>query len=126
MINALSILIGAQLLGEVLRQLLHLPLPGPVIGMFLLAGALLIRQDANGLRESQLTRVADTLITNMGLLFVPAGVGIVTEGSLLRQYWLPILIGLILSTLLGLLATAWVMHVGSQRLKRSTNSEIQP
>lgn len=110
MVNALAVLVGAQLLGELLRQLLHLPLPGPVIGMFILAVGLLLRRDAAQLQRSGLTGVANALITNMGLLFVPAGVGIVTESHLLHEYWLPILVGLVVSTVLGLLVTALVMH----------------
>src|SRR3546814_15582466 len=106
MINALAALIGAQLLGELLRQLLHLPLPGPVIGMFLLVAALLLRGQETQLRRSELTSIADALIGNMGLLFVPAGVGIITASHLLRAYCPPILIGPIVSTFLALLVTA--------------------
>jgi holin-like protein len=46
----------------------------------------------------------------MGLLFVPAGVGIITEGDLLRREWLPIIVALVGSTLIGLVATGWLMH----------------
>ena len=34
--SAMLILVGCQLLGELLRTTFHLPVPGPVIGMFLL------------------------------------------------------------------------------------------
>ena len=40
MIAALLALLACQLLGELLRAALHLPIPGPVIGMFLLAAML--------------------------------------------------------------------------------------
>jgi holin-like protein len=46
----------------------------------------------------------------MGLLFVPAGVGVIVEFGVLRQNWLPILAGLLLSTILGLIVTGLVMH----------------
>jgi holin-like protein len=107
------ILVGCQLIGEVLRRFLHLPLPGPVIGMLLLAAALAIAgNDRAGDVEdaSQLTRTANALIANIGLLFVPAGVGVIVEFGLLRQNWLPILVGLCLSTVLGLIVTGMVMH----------------
>lgn len=111
MVNALAALIGAQLVGELLRQLLHLPLPGPVIGMFILAVGLLLRHSGTPKPgRPAMTGVAEALIANMGLLFVPAGVGIVTESHLLREYWLSILVGLVASTILGLLATGVVMH----------------
>jgi putative effector of murein hydrolase LrgA (UPF0299 family) len=46
----------------------------------------------------------------MGLLFVPAGVGIIAEAGLLREQWLPIVAGLIGSTILSLAVTGLVMH----------------
>jgi holin-like protein len=109
---AFLILVGCQLTGEVLRRTLHLPLPGPVIGMFLLAAALMVGRDdqAVGGPDSQLSRTANALIANMGLLFVPAGVGVIAEFGVLRQNWLPILVGLLVSTVLGLVVTGLVMH----------------
>jgi holin-like protein len=111
---AFLILVGCELIGEVLRRALHLPLPGPVIGMFLLALALIVGGDnqAGGVTDkySQLSRTANAVIANMGLLFVPAGVGVIAEFGELRQNWLPILVGLVVSTVLGLVVTGLVMH----------------
>lgn len=111
---AFAMLIGAQLLGEIARRLFHLPLPGPVIGMFLLAVALvtfanhwIVSSDG---APAPLTQVAQSLIGNMGLLFVPAGVGIVAELGVLERDWIPIAVGLLVSTLLGLVVTGLVMH----------------
>lgn len=111
---AFAILVGCQLLGEVLRQSLHLPLPGPVIGMFLLAASLVLtgRTKAGGdtTAPSPLDQTATTLITNMGLLFVPAGVGVIGELPVLRQEWPAILAGLVVSTVLSLVVTGLVMQ----------------
>jgi holin-like protein len=113
---ALFILIGCQLIGEVLRAAFHLPIPGPVIGMFLLTAALAVRDRGKPADEaSPLRRTSDTLITHMGLLFVPAGVGVIAEAALLRSQWMPIVAGLIGSTVLGLMATGFVMHRISRR-----------
>jgi holin-like protein len=110
---ALFILIGCQLIGEVLRAALHAPVPGPVIGMFLLATVLAWRDRGRlevDAAPSNLRRASDALIAHMGLLFVPAGVGVIAEGGLLRTEWLPIVAGLIGSTVLGLVVTALVMN----------------
>jgi holin-like protein len=61
-------------------------------------------------QSSQLSRTANALIANMGLLFVPAGVGVITELGVLQQNWLPIVVGLLVSTVLGLVVTGFVMH----------------
>jgi holin-like protein len=112
--SAFAILVGLQLVGEVLRQTLHLPLPGPLIGMVLLTVLLVARGSAGAAAQRAVPRpllkAANALIANMGLLFVPAGVGIIAELGVLQQEWLPILAGLLVSTVLGLAVTGLVMH----------------
>ncbi|MDD2705170.1 MAG: CidA/LrgA family protein [Acidocella sp.] len=115
MIEALLTLLGFELLGELLRSTLHLPVPGPVAGMLLLTAALVLRHRATGTpanppAETALDRVSGVLLDHMGLLFVPAGAGIIAEGALLRQEWLPIIAALIGSTVLSLAVTGLVMH----------------
>lgn len=111
---AFATLVGLQLIGAVLQQALHLPLPAPLVGMVLLTVLLVVRGSAGTVADravpAPLRKLADGLIANLGLLFVPAGVGIVTELSVLRQDWLAILAGLLVSTLLGLAVTGLVMH----------------
>ena len=122
MLAAFAVLLGAQLLGEVMQRVLHLPLPGPVIGMFLLAVALLIPCKSWVARRdneiSALERASSSLIADMGFLFIPAGVGIVTELAVLKRDWFPILMGLLVSTALGLVVTALVMHRITRRMAR--------
>ena len=111
---AFAVLVGLQLVGEVLRQTLHLPLPGPLLGMVLLTILLVARGSAGAAAERaippSLLSAANGLIVNMGLLFVPAGVGIIAELDVLRREWLAILAGLVVSTVLGLVVTGLVMH----------------
>ena len=112
MIVAFLVLIASELLGEVVRNAFDLPVPGPVIGMFFLAGILAVREDKPGAPAipRALSQAAETLIRHMGLLFVPAGVGIVAEAGLLRREWLPVAAGLIGSTIASLAVTALIMH----------------
>ena len=111
MLIALTSLIGCQLIGELIREIFHLPIPGPVIGMFLLAAALVLRcSKPDGSPPSSLNATAETLIAYMGLLFVPAGVGVIAEGDLLREQWLPILAGVVGSTVISVAVTGLVMH----------------
>ena len=113
-LTGLLVLIVCQLIGEGVRNALHAPIPSPVIGLFLLAAVLAIAdrggRPAGGAPRASLERTSETLISHMGLLFVPAGVGVIAEAGLLRQEWLPILAGLLGSTILGLAVTGLVMH----------------
>jgi len=106
MFNGFLLLVACQLVGELARESLSLPVPGPVVGMFLLAIALGVRGHAG----RDMERLADGLIGLMGIFFVPAGVGIITEAEVLRREWLPISVALVGSTCLALAVTGLVMH----------------
>jgi len=114
MLTAIFILLGCELFGEVVRGALHMPIPGPVIGMVVLTIGLALRQQRQAPARTpvptSLDQAAATLFEYMGLLFVPAGVGIIDQVGLLRQAWLPILGGAIGSTILSLGLTGIVMH----------------
>jgi len=120
MLFALLCLIGCQLIGELAREVFHLPMPGPVIGLFLLATILVIRGGkAERPVPPALEKTAETLIAVMGLLFVPAGVGVLAEAELLRQEWLPIIVALFGSTVLSIAVTGLVMHLAMQHAERT-------
>lgn len=114
MINAMMVLLGFQLAGEVIARALRLPLPGPVLGMLLLFAALVVR---GGVPE-QLRATAQGLLNNLSLLFVPAGVGVMTHIALIQAAWLPITLTLVLSTLVTLIAAALTMQLLLRRSPR--------
>lgn len=127
MVAAMVGLLGCELAGELLRQAFHLPVPGAVVGMFLLAGTLVA---VNRKRPPEamavppaLRRAADALIGHMGLLFVPAGVGVIAEADLLRQQWLPILAAVLGSTMLGLAVTGLVMSRVTRLVEKRRSAE---
>lgn len=111
-LRSFFLLLLFQLAGEALKTVARIPVPGPVLGMVLLALCYGIRK-----REpSPATQAtADALLGWLGLLFVPAGVGIVANLHLLRAAWIPVTVGLVGSTLLTLMVSAWLM----QRLARA-------
>ena len=111
MLNALTLLIVCQFIGEVTARFLGLPLPGPVIGLIVLLGLLISRRGPS--RDLETT--GNWLLRHFGLLFVPAGVGVINQIDVLRENWLALLIAIPLSTLAGLATTALVM----QHLARS-------
>lgn len=112
MLNALTLLVLCQLVGESLSRLLDLPVPGPVIGLLLLFAGLVWRERrGRSVPGKDLKAAAQGLLGNLGLLFVPAGVGVVTQLGVLGRNWLAVTVSILVSTLLGLLATGWVMQV---------------
>lgn len=109
MLASITLLLVLQLAGEVLVQWLGLPVPGPVIGMALLFAALLFRGEA----PAPLRDTASTLLQHLSLLFVPAGAGVMVHATLLSREWLPTLAALVLSCMVTLLLSAWVLRAGS-------------
>ncbi len=106
MIGGLAVLLIFQLVGEVAVQLSGLPIPGPVVGMMLLFVALRWREPL----PDSLRATAETLLSHLSLLFVPAGVGIIQHGARLAEEWLALTIALVLSTLITVAVTALVMR----------------
>ncbi|HEY6003178.1 MAG TPA: CidA/LrgA family protein [Anaeromyxobacter sp.] len=114
MLSGFAVLLSFQLAGEVLSRALRLPVPGPVIGMALLLGALELR----GSSEDGLRTVANGLLSHLSLLFVPAGVGVILHASRLAAEWLPIAVSLVASTAATLAVTGWLAQRGSPRDER--------
>lgn len=109
---ALPALYAFFCMGRALSALLHLPIPGVVLGLALLTAAIAALRRTSPHRELQfvatLNPAARPLLKYLGLLFVPAGAGVIEQWPLLRAEWLPVLAGLFGSTLLGLAITALI------------------
>lgn len=106
MIRALAILLLCQLVGTVLQEALGLPMPGAVLGLVLLVAIFLY----TGGPGAELRETAQGLLRHMGLLYVPAGVGVVGELAVLRHNALALIIAIPVSTVLGLLITGILMQ----------------
>ncbi len=115
MIRAMAILLLCQLAGTVLQQALGLPMPGPVLGLVLLL-VIFFRTKGPG---AELRTTAHSLLSHMGLLFVPAGAGVVGELLVLKQNALALCIAIPVSTMLGLLVTGVIMQAFMRREARA-------
>ncbi|WP_158168919.1 CidA/LrgA family protein [Methylobacterium mesophilicum] len=104
-------------LGEVLTRLGLVPVPGPVIGLVLLYFELLWHRNL----PDDLGRLADCMLALFGLLFVPAGVGVVAHADVLQAELLPIVAAIVGGTIVTLLAT-----VAALVLARSWTRRLEP
>ena len=71
--------------------------------------------------DTALGKVANGLLAVLGILFVPAGVGVIQDLALLREYGAALAAALVVSTLLTLSVTVWVF-VGVSRLMEAKAS----
>jgi holin-like protein len=106
MLNALTLILCCQLAGELLVTAIGLPVPGPVCGMAMMFTGLLVR----GGVPDEIGALADGLLGNLSLLFVPAGVGVMLHLKLLEAEVLPISVALIGSMLVTITVTALMMQ----------------
>lgn len=104
MIRGFAVLLSCQLLGELVARWFSWPVPGNVLGMALLLVALIL----GVVRIEWVLEAAELLLTNMALLFVPVGVGVMLYFDLIAREWLPILAATVLSTFVVLAATGHV------------------
>lgn len=109
MLRGLALLLLFQLAGESIVFLTGLKIPGPVIGLVLLAVALpLIARFFADQLVADVERASDTLLGNLGLFFIPAGVGVVALSGLIGTHGAAILAILVISALVTLAVTVWV------------------
>lgn len=116
MLGFVTLLLLCQLAGEVIARLADLPLPGPVIGMFLLFCGLLIKGDA----PQRLQTMVQGLLDHLSLLFVPAGVGVMLHLTLIREELLPVTVAILGSTVITIAVTALAMRAMARLIDRMT------
>ena len=106
MLNALTLLFLCELAGEIIVQALGITFPGPVLGMGLMFGGLMLY----GSSGAALDTVADTILRSLSLLFVPAAVGIMQQAGLIAANWLAISAALVVSTAATLVVTVYTFR----------------
>ena len=109
--SAICVLIVLQLIGEGIVQVSGLPVPGAIIGLILLYAILVLR----GGVPDEMSRTSGFLLQNLGVLFVPAGVGVIAYLPLIAAQWGDILLVLIVSVCSTIAITGLVVKWLSPR-----------
>ena len=119
MLKSLTILLAFQALGELLSFSLFPSIPGPVLGLIALLAFFFIR----GGVPADIESTANVFTANLGLLFVPAAVGVVVFWPVLAEFGVVILITLLVSVVVTLVGTAWVLDKLATRFMPGEVSE---
>lgn len=107
MIAGLVEILVFQGLGEIVARFVVPLIPGPVIGLILLLVWLQVRRDV----PASLELVASTLTQHLGLLFVPAAVGVVMFWPYLRSNAVAVVAALVGSVVLTIAVSAIVLRI---------------
>lgn len=113
MLNSIFTILLFQLIGEFIQKFTEISIPGPVIGLILLLGVLLIR--AKYFKEypsieNSLVNFSERFLNYLPLLFIPVGVGVVMHLSLLEENLVSVISIIVLGTLLTLALTGFIME----------------
>ena len=111
MISGLVQILLFQSVGELVSKFLLPTLPGPVIGLVLLVLWLVFRKGVN----TDLALVADGFSQYLGLLFVPAAVGVVLFLPQLQANALAIISALVGSVILTIGSSALIVRFLSRK-----------
>ncbi|WP_297577052.1 CidA/LrgA family protein [uncultured Deefgea sp.] len=117
MLYGLSVVFLALVSGEFLRQLFQLPIPAVVIGMLLLTAWCIVRRGV----EPRVAYASEGLLRYLGILFVPAGVGLIELGDKLKSQGIAMLLTILISTMVTLLVTGVVLQFLLLRRKEKLN-----
>lgn len=125
MLFGLFVLLACQLAGEVIARGLGLPIPGPVIGIVLLFALLAIHgrlKQPERAEQGDVAKAADGLLANLGLVFIPAGVGISQHYQLIFDNGVALVAALVVSTAMTLVVTVLVFRAVSRLVTHEENA----
>lgn len=106
MIKGIFFVLLFYFLGQLISYLIDGFVPGSIIGMLLLFGALQLK----AVKPDSVSDVANAFTKNMAVFFIPAGVGLMGSFGLLSKFWYSILIVCSVSTALVIIVVALIQQ----------------
>ena len=99
-----GIILLISFVGEILEKWIPLPIPASIYGIILLFLCLKL----NIIPHEAVHETGKFLIEIMPLMFIPAGVGLLTSWSLLQSFLVPLLVITVVSTFIVMIVTGKV------------------
>lgn len=106
-INQFLIILLISFLGEILKCLLPLPIPASIYGMIILFLGLMTKV----IKLESVKETGKFLIEIMPIMFIPAGVGLMTTWGDLQPILLPVSIITAVTIITVMVATGWVSQI---------------
>ncbi len=100
-IRQFSIILFVSFVGEIFHYFIPLPIPASVYGLVLMLAALCI----GILKVDQVKEASNFLIEIMPVMFIPAGVGLLTAWEELQPILIPISVITVLTTIIVMAVT---------------------
>ena len=112
-VRQLLIILLVSLLAEVLEYVIPLPVAASVYGLILMLGGLMTKI----IPLEKVENVADFLIANMPIMFIPPTVGMIASVEELKKMAIPLVVICIVTTFLIMVVTGAVSQFLIKRTK---------
>lgn len=99
-----GIILAVTCAGEIMKYFIPLPIPGSIYGLILMFVLLLLRV----IKVEHVKETGEFLIEIMPLMFIPAGVGLITSWEQLQSFMVPLLVITVVSTFVVMIVTGKV------------------
>lgn len=113
-VRQFCIILLVSFLGEVLYGVLPFPVPASVYGLVLMLATL----SGGVLKVSQVKDTASFLIEIMPVMFIPAGVGLLSSWGVLKPVVVPVAVIIVLTTVIVMVVTGRVTQAVIRREER--------
>lgn len=98
-------------IGEVSNKVVHIPLPGSIIGMILLFICLL----TGVVKLEMIEEISRFLLDHLAFFFIPAGVGLLAYLDILSKNILPFMVICIFTTIFVMIVTGYTVQLIKRR-----------
>ena len=106
MLTSLFYIFLFYFIGELVSYFTGGFIPGSVLGMVFLFLSLLLKI----IKPEKVKSAANFMTSNMGVFYVPAGVGLMTSVGVLRESWAVITVVCVLTTLLVMMTVGFMQQ----------------
>lgn len=116
-----GVILTITFLGEIMHVILPFPIPASIYGLLLMLVALATKV----VKLSQVKVAGDFLLDIMPPMFIPAGVGLLTAWSDLRDVLVPVVVITFVTTILVMVVTGRVAQYVIVRNAKRTGLEME-
>ena len=120
-LNQLGIIFGILGVGEIISSLFSnfITIPGSIVGMIILFLLLQFKV----IKEETIKDVADFLLSNMAIFFVPAGVSLINYFGLIKDNMMILILSGTIATIIIMLATGKTVEFMINKKELKSNED---
>lgn len=119
LLRELLIILLIYFVGEILAKIIPMAIPGNILGLILL----LILLCTNVVKLESIETVSKFFLDHLAFFFIPASVGLMTSFDILKGSALKILLICIISTIIVMLSTGYVVQFIMKRTGKKSSKE---